>query len=464
MCCRFGRSELTGTECANPSMQAAHNDVQRSGIFGWVPGILVALLLALHLTQLFSPLRLNTDAVKLLSMAVSAFEGHGFLLNGKVPQLPSGYPFVVVCLMKVGLGHGVWLNALNWFCMAGGTACFAFYLRKIAHASMAESLAMTALVLSSWVIIKHEAIPLSDLLYFMLVQACLLLAGLGRMSTGVRSAFGYGGALILACLSPWVRTAGLSLILAGIFAQAIFWIRVRPSSTGKNVSTLLYYTAAGLAVAALFLCWAFILKHRVEGERSYLDILIKQFHKGPVPENMGLIIKLRFSEIGGLFFNLPDSKIHIASLLLQVAGLIFCIPVLGACIRRIGDNLELVAYLSIYALILSVWPFADARFFIPVLPSLIWLGYLGVREWVPGKYRDLLLKGGFAYFMATGMAALAYSCWLSLSPASFPTRYGDGSYRESYKAAWGQAADAARVKPDVVKLLKIFEPMAERKQ
>ncbi|MDD5261041.1 MAG: hypothetical protein PHD76_04250 [Methylacidiphilales bacterium] len=442
-------------------MPAVSNDAQRSGISGWVPGILVVLLLALHLTQLFSPLRLNTDAVKLLSMAVSASEGNGFLLNGKAAQLPSGYPFVVVCLMKAGLGHAVWLNALNWFCMAAGTACFALYLRKIARASTSESLAMMALVLSSWVIIKHEAIPLSDLLYFLLVQACLLLAGLGRTSTGAGRALGYGGALLLACLSPWVRTAGLSLILAGIFAQAIFWMRMRTATTGKSVPPLMFFTAAGLAVTALFLCWAFILKHRVEGERSYLDILIRQFHKGPVPENMGLIIQLRCSEIAGLFLNLPGSKIHFPSLFLQVAGLFLCIPVLGACFRKIGDNIELAAYLAIYALILSVWPFADARFFIPVLPSLIWLAYLGIREWVPGKYRDLLLKGGFAYFIATGLIALAYSCWLSFSAESFPIRYGDGSYRESYKAAWGQAADAARIKPDVVKLLKQFEPRAQ---
>ncbi len=458
---------MTGTECANPgypSMQTIHKDIQKPTAPVWVLGILVGLLLALHSIQLFSPFRLNTDSVKLLSMAVSAYEGHGYLINGKVPQLPSGYPFVVVCLMKAGLGHAVWLNALNWLCMAAGTACFAIYLRKIARASMAESLGMAALILSSWVIIKHEAIPLSDPLYFLIVQACLLLAGLGRMSTGVRSAMGYGGALLLACLSPWIRTAGVSLILAGVFVQAILWIRVRPASTGKNVPTLLYYTAAGLAVAALFLCWAFILKHRVEGERSYLDILMRQFHKGPVPENMVTIIKLRLSEIAGLFFNIPGSKIHFPSLLLQAAGLILCIPVLGACIRKIGDNMELVAYLAIYTLVLSVWPFADTRFFIPILPSLIWLAYLGVREWVPDKYSGLVLKGGFVYFMATGMAALAYSCWLSLSAESFPTRYGDGSYRESYKAAWGQAADAARVKPDVVKLLKIFEPMAERKQ
>jgi hypothetical protein len=53
---------------------------------------LLAILAASFVLQIFSPLRLNNDAITLLSMAESAAYGRGFLSDGQTTFLPSGYP------------------------------------------------------------------------------------------------------------------------------------------------------------------------------------------------------------------------------------------------------------------------------------------------------------------------------------------------------------------------------------
>src|ERR1700732_1674097 len=86
---------------------------------------LAMMLVVLHTIQIRSPLRLNTDAVRVLAMAVSADEGHGFLVDGKTDVLPPGYPAFVCGLMKLGLGDAFWINAADL--LATLAACGLFY-------------------------------------------------------------------------------------------------------------------------------------------------------------------------------------------------------------------------------------------------------------------------------------------------------------------------------------------------
>ena len=55
-----------------------------------------------HSVQLMGPLRLNTDAVTVLSMALSNAEGHGFLEDGAPTVISNGYPWLLSHLLTLG--------------------------------------------------------------------------------------------------------------------------------------------------------------------------------------------------------------------------------------------------------------------------------------------------------------------------------------------------------------------------
>ena len=58
----------------------------------WLLGALLFLVLGGYLLQIVSPLRLNTDSLRLLSMASSWVDGGNFLVNGNKDSFPVGYP------------------------------------------------------------------------------------------------------------------------------------------------------------------------------------------------------------------------------------------------------------------------------------------------------------------------------------------------------------------------------------
>jgi hypothetical protein len=79
-------------------------------------GIAKVLLLLIGLAyclQVVSPLRINTDSYRLLSMAVSANEGHGYLVEGRPDQFPNGYPFLVKVCLQAGIANSATLIGMN---------------------------------------------------------------------------------------------------------------------------------------------------------------------------------------------------------------------------------------------------------------------------------------------------------------------------------------------------------------
>src|SRR5690242_17716637 len=67
--------------------------------------ILLVVLTTSFLLQVFSPLRLNNDAIVLLSMGESAAHGGGFSDGGLKAVFPPGYPALLAALLRVGLAH-----------------------------------------------------------------------------------------------------------------------------------------------------------------------------------------------------------------------------------------------------------------------------------------------------------------------------------------------------------------------
>jgi len=89
--------------------------------------VLLAILAFAFVLQIFTPLRLNTDAVTLLSMAESAAHGGAFLEDGERTVFPTGYPALLSVLLRLGLAHSWVIVSLNMvFLFLGLFAVFVF--------------------------------------------------------------------------------------------------------------------------------------------------------------------------------------------------------------------------------------------------------------------------------------------------------------------------------------------------
>jgi hypothetical protein len=60
-------------------------------------------------------------------MAVSAVEGHGFLVDGQPDPFPEGYPLLLAGLIRTGLGSTPWINTFNILCVLGSLLVFLWY-------------------------------------------------------------------------------------------------------------------------------------------------------------------------------------------------------------------------------------------------------------------------------------------------------------------------------------------------
>lgn len=122
-----------------------------------------------------------------------------------------------------------------------------------------------------------------------------------------------------------------------------------------------------------------------------------------------------------------------------------------------------------YLVLIFVWPFEDARFWLPLLPLALGYAYTVLRPLARTRARAALIGAYCAVFAAAGVAALAYDTRLTFSGCRFPDRYGvEGAgldLRPTYRTAFGVArpGDEARVDPQALAVLRRYEPLARRR-
>src|SRR6185436_5664505 len=130
-------------------------------------------LIACYALQTWSPLRLDTDAVALLSMADSAAHGGGFVNQGHETVFPPGYPALIAVLSKSGLGYSSAVIGMNLLLLLGGLFFAYRILERRFFQNKTTSLYMCSLSLLSYVVVKHFTMPLSDVAFFGIAMCCL---------------------------------------------------------------------------------------------------------------------------------------------------------------------------------------------------------------------------------------------------------------------------------------------------
>jgi hypothetical protein len=147
----------------------------------------------------------------------------------------------------------------------------------------------------------------------------------------------------------------------------------------------------------------------------------------------------RLTEFGELLVNVPASKMpHVLHATVRWAGALLIVLTAFGLATRIREIGPTEVFLICYSAVLFLWPFYDARFWLPVIPLIA--AYTAValaRLRIP----SVLVALYFTFFAASGLAAIAYTTRISFSGAKFPDRYGDGTLRPTYCVAFQSCPD-----------------------
>lgn len=413
----------------------------------------VGLLSLGYCLQLLSPLRLNTDVVRILVLAHSRLGTAGFPGPEHTDQYPPGLPFLLSALWSSGLTGAHWMLLLNLASLA--VSCAVWWLIAGDSLSRTSKLIGLLVFLASWCTVKHSTLLLTDLPALALVSLALfLLMKLHRPGTSNQPVI----AVVACCaciLAIAVRTSSIALIPAlvavGLFRPQL-WAAVRshPRAVFLGLLCILALGAFGIWMAHP---WA----HRqFAAPGSYGQSLVLFAAQEDRLSRLLGILGYRGKELISLVTNTPMVAMPPA-----LAALIGALGFSALCIAawKTRDTLLPISVFVVSQLmILVVWPFEDPRFLMGIMPFAVLL--LLTTGWFERPRYANLGRAWLGGYVLLGCTSMIYSSWLSLSGHHFGDRFGNGSKRESYAAAWNTntVTHSQAVNPHEVLLLRIHNP------
>jgi hypothetical protein len=411
--------------------------------------ILLVVLTACFLLQVFSPLRLNNDAIILLSIGESAAHGGGFSDGGLKAVFPPGYPALLAVLLRVGLAHPWVIVGLNMVFLSVGLVAVRSVLIREFFEDRALVLMICSFFLLSYVVIKHSTIPLTDVPFFCCSMTSIAVMSQARKAdSGWRLAVlvGVAGLLVLAAMA--VRTIGAALFPSLIFVivgspQFVAWLK-RLSLHNKLM------VAAGGAfvggVAALMLAATPYWQFFIVAKKGMVSTLISQ------------TLFYRLVELGELFINFPTWKLPAKpyAMVACMGLLLFLLLLLGLAQKR-KEVGPCEVFLVSYMVVLLFWPYEDARYWLPIMPFVGGYAILAVK----GLRLPKVVVTVYCVAYATlGFGAIAYNTRITFAGSNFPDRYGDGGLRSTYCAAFQSCRDGGdpnKVDAKVLRLLQEYK-------
>lgn len=400
---------------------------------------IILIVVAIYFLQAATPLRLHPDTVVFLSVAETAEHGGGFLYHGQPTVFPPGYPALLALLIRLHLAQ-VWvIVSLSVLSVVMGLFAVRYILLS---EGFGEHVALGVCILSllSFVFVKYSAIPLSDTLYFGLSMCCLAAMKRPRFACAV---------LLIA--SVCVRRVGIALIPAMLYLL-IFGCDLRAhvlrlSSRMKGAVALLAASAGALVACVIY-------------GTSTLRDFTASLKNHALTDMAFRIVTHRLQELGEIAVNVPAAALPpIGQNLLTAVGVLVLSLVCGGVALRRRQFGVVEAYFIAYVAIIFVWPFADPRFWLPVIPLLIAYSGLSLRRLAQGAMAREFLRGYVVLYAVIGLVALASSTALTFSGSKFPDAYAYEEFHATYCAAWHCQGnfDATKVDQDGLHLLRTYK-------
>lgn len=410
---------------------------------------LLLIVAALYLVQLPTPLRVNYDSIRLLGVGENLAEGRGFTDHGERPVFPPAYPLLVAALLRTGLPAPPVLAGFNIIMLAVGMLAMRRLLLSRYCLDDTTVLGILCLFLLSFVVIKHSAIPLTDIPFFALSATALVaMEGIGELPPGRRLSLRCVLALLLVVAATLVRTIGVALWPA--------WLWCVLSNPDVRASVARIPRKVRAAALLIVLATAALVAWK-------LTMVLRQYFLhfvGPqswyqVPTGLAAF---RLTELGELLVNLPKGAFPAKwQWLVRFPGFLLLAVVVAGFVSRRRNLSATDVFFAAYATILSIWPHFDSRFWLPVLPLLIAYALLGLKVTRPPVAINRLLPLAAMLYALIGLSALAYSTKLTYAGQAFPSWYLE--YSASYCAEMFPCpeADAGQEPdPDAVHILKRF--------
>jgi hypothetical protein len=145
----------------------------KSGVPVFIKLALCLLVLA-YAVQLHSPLRLNTDSVVILRLTAKLTDGKPYLLNGSRPVYPIGVPFTYSLMERTGIASAFGFGFFNLLCLGVAVAATSVICIRLGLTARVAA-GIVLISFSSFVLIKHSVIPLTDIPYLAISLTCCAL-------------------------------------------------------------------------------------------------------------------------------------------------------------------------------------------------------------------------------------------------------------------------------------------------
>lgn len=368
----------------------------------------LALVMILVGLNVLTPLRINTDVARYLNI-MEYLEGKlGADSFAAVDFYPHGYPNLLHLLHTCGLLNVKVLVGINILSVIGAAWLFTLVF------PVRNKPLFVALVLLSFVNIKHITLPVADQLFTFV----LLLATLFAKKGFERNYAWFVPAFLFAVLSMCLRTAGV-VFFGGLVCYSVYLFLLR----FKNHK---YYKQIAIATVLLLVMVALAGIVALQHRSSYLQQLMPE---GPYARHyLSRRLRYHFQELGEVLVNLPASQLSsrfhaswISYFFILLGALVlfrmFRVIISGGALKQFS----VWAFICYVAMVL-VWPYYDTRFMIPLVPLVIFIVFPQMREGGDTRYAHWLVMGGF---ILMGFLSMAYSDALSLSKNRFLKSYGN---------------------------------------
>lgn len=363
--------------------------------------------------------------------------------SGRSPTCASpGYPALIALLLRLGLVTPATLVIINLLFLSLGllAAILLLSMPPRRYDAPFHPCLIPLSMLLSYVTVKHSTLPLTDIPYFAVSLLALLCIELTYTALpNVRRVLALlAAAWLLTALAILVRRIGVALIPAMLFAAVGMFLQ--PARRNNRLPRRAYPPLVAINTLGLFASALTVrLTSSTEGFPSIASPS-QGFHL------LAKCLFYRLNELGELMSNIPASRLAPSfSRFLILAGAVFLICLLTSLVRALRSFNYAIRpadiYFCMYVGILLIWPFNDARFWLPVMPflfvHLVNGSHVCVAELshkIKCSSMRLPLTSYFIWFFSAGIIALAYSTHISLSGLEFPCLYGDGSLRATYCA------------------------------
>jgi hypothetical protein len=377
----------------------------------------VCILAILFFLNCFTPLRLHYDMLRYFAIKDC--------IESKCPPeadpndyLPYGYTVFLLLLSKLGFLKSFSIVFVNCIYLFGGL----YYVRKI-FSTIRSPFFLFFLVLLNWTIIKFVTHPLSELQYLFFSITSLYAF---YQFTRNRNIWNLLLAFLLAGFAFLTRTVGIALV-AALFVGLIWEYRKR---------LLQIIRRNRISVLALLLCAAaLVIFSRQLGLNHYTGVMSKQFK-----ENLRFsdVIGWHFSEWGEILVNISRYKVigffpgHIGDWLFILIGIMGIAGFIHICfIRKNSVSFIVKAYLSFYILLMFNWPFADPRFWVPVIPLIA--AVISQTSFSQARVIKILDITCFVIYATLGLVSLGYFTYTSFNKRELSKTQARGVYRNEYE-------------------------------